>query len=331
MSVQINRNPLSGFQVGISVDGWFLLTSSRPKTASNGNRYIGWEGLDARGMVVRGTLYPQYEVPVYEPGSVIWVKGKVGQGRNSILIYAESLQKITDPESINEFKTICYPTVPKEKLDKVIADLEAYSKSFSIPALLQLSTVLFDHFIKFLPLYPAAKLMHEPVRGGLAVHTWEVLNILNNQLLLDKGLDWNVLFFCGLYHDIGKTQEYTEDIQWAPAGRLLNHAMVAIELIKEFTIRNNIALPEVTYWHIKHCIQAHHGRDCGNEKPATREAIALHHADAMCAGIGIIDEQIRIGNIDRSGWAVHDSHLEVTPYVPQMDVSGTEGHAKENS
>ena len=247
------------------------------------------------------------------------------------MVFADSLQRIEDQEMINEFKTICYPTVPKEKLTKVITDLEKHSKSFSIPALQQLSDAMFNYFRPFLPLYPAAKLMHEPLRGGLALHTWEVITLLNNSVFRDKGLDKDVLFFSALYHDIGKTHEYTDDIQWAPAGRLLNHAMVAVELMKEFTIRNNIALPEIIYWHVKHCIQSHHGKDYGNEKPATREAIALHHADAMCAGIGIIDEQIRIGNIDRNGWAIHDAHLEVTPYVPQLDIHSFNSNDTANS
>jgi 3'-5' exoribonuclease len=173
----------------------------------------------------------------------------------------------------------------------------------------------------YLSKWPAGKVNHEPVQGGLAKHTWEVVTFCNNQLFLDKGVDRDVLIFSALYHDIGKIREYNSDLTWAPEGRLVPHVAIAVELITQALLRgvDDTAVPKKVMMQIMHCIMAHHGKGNGAVNPATREAVILHYADATLGLLGHFEEAIRRGNVGEDGWGAYSQWLETAPYVAQLD------------
>jgi len=315
----LNSNALSGLPVATSADGWVYIQTTSIRTASNQTKYLAWSGFDIMANPVMGTLFENNKtLPVFKPGDVAHAIGVIGESKGSIQVWATHMGIITDVSDLSEFKNRCLPTVPADELQKYIIELKQWSTAFTDPSILKLSQMLFEYMEPHLTITPAAKKNHEALRGGLAKHTWEVLSILNNQLLLSKGMDMNVVFFCALYHDIGKVKEYTGDMTYAPEARLVSHAVMALELIAHFMVLGNILVDTKTINHIRHCILAHHGQ-FGDIKPATREALAVHHADYMVSSLGHIEEAIRTQAIADDGWGNYSQVLSGYAYVPQMD------------
>lgn len=317
----MNDLSLSKQTEGARVDGWFLFQGARVRTAAKtGKSYLAWEGLDISGVRIRGTLF--YDMGIGHPdlkeGEVVQAVGRIGRGHVGLMVWAETLTKV-DGEDATKFSEMCYPKVPQESLDKIISDLRLYSQCFQEPNLQELSKHLFAVMDPFLARLPAGKINHEAVRGGLAKHTWEVVTFCNNQLFLEK-VDRDVLLFSALYHDIGKIREYNDNLVWAPEGRLVPHAAIAIELIADVMARNDIKISLKTLMHVKHCIMSHHGKEFSAVKPATREAIILHYADMVMSLLGHFDEVLRRGEVGEDGWASYSTRLETTPYIPQKDI-----------
>lgn len=133
---------------------------------------------------------------------------------------------------------------------------------------------------------------HHYGTGGLAQHTWEVTDLsLANRLTLDD-FGYPVpteraTFLAGLYHDIGKLDDYTEIApgNWTgtPHKRLIHHisrsAIIWSRAVDRFPGYRDIE-DEVL-----HAILSHHGtRQWGSPvAPKTRLAWLLHFSDCMSA------------------------------------------------
>ena len=317
----INTNPLTGFPARSQVNGWAYIQSTSVRTSTNQHEYLAWSAYDVLGNPVNGTLFNDNgTLPNYQHGTVVSVVGAIGESRGSLQVWATSLTPVLDLADIEEFKNHCIPSVPRDELAHYIVDLEKWATtSIQNPEVRNLSIDMWGYMKPFLNSCPAAKKFHEPVRGGLAKHTWEVVSLLCNQVLFRKNLDFDVVLFSALYHDLGKVREYTDDMNWAPEGRLVSHAVICLEILAQFTASRHTAIDNKTLRHIRHCIEAHHGA-FSSVKPLTREALAVHHADYMMSAIGNIDELIRVGSIDNDGWSTQNSTpIGGNPWVPQMD------------
>jgi 3'-5' exoribonuclease len=312
----INSKQLSGFSEGSPVEGWLFINKVMIKTSRNQNNYYSIQGRDIKGFQLSVTLYDLTKK--FEPETVIAVLGTIGNSfARTYTVYATSLVQVVDADAVMEFRSKCFPTVPKETLDKVMADLEAYAHSFQDPGLLKLSTALWDYFKPYAMTRPAGVKNHEPLIGGLALHTWQVVSLVNNALFIPN-LDRDALLFSALYHDLGKSQEYTGDLQYTPLGKLFGHIPMGLELIHKYTLETGAVIPEVLLKHIKHCILTHHGKDAGFEHPSSREAIVVHYADELMATLGSIEEKIRVGGFGDDGWGSYDDNIKASVFVPQL-------------
>lgn len=142
---------------------------------------------------------------------------------------------------------------------------------------------------KFL-IAPAAKIHHHNYKGGLLVHTNEVIEICKTLTLIYQELDPDLLITGAILHDIGKieTYDFNENIiEINSKGKLLDHIFIGANLIEEKISRLDIN-DEIKIKLI-HMILSHHGpKDLGwgsTISPQTPEALALHHADDMSAKI----------------------------------------------
>lgn len=140
------------------------------------------------------------------------------------------------------------------------------------------------------------KELHHYGTGGLAQHTWEVIefSLRNNNFfqVLGKGVDSEKLFLAALFHDSGKMWDYTHipnfvsgpDPQWHSTQhkRRIYHlprSAIVWSLAKEkFNYKDDED-------DILHAILAHHGRrEYGSPvSPDTRLAWILHLSDSLSA------------------------------------------------
>ncbi len=124
--------------------------------------------------------------------------------------------------------------------------------------------------------------------GGLAIHTFEVIDLMFKMThALPYHFDYRVMFLAGLYHDIGKIYDYAFDSErdWFSTNhkREIHHISKSAMIFYERAY--NISLDFKVRDAIIHCILSHHGcREHGSPvMPNTREAWLLHLADNASA------------------------------------------------
>lgn len=146
--------------------------------------------------------------------------------------------------------------------------------------------VIFDKFITA----PAAKKHHHNYKGGLLVHTNEVVEICKTISTIYEDIDSDLLITGAILHDIGKIETYdykTEKIEINNKGTLLDHIFIGANIVKEKM--NTLNISENTKIDILHLILSHHGDielGWGSAvSPKIPEATALHQADDMSAKV----------------------------------------------
>lgn len=179
-----------------------------------------------------------------------------------------------------------------------VARITDLARKFGV---LEISNVVLED--KRFSVWPGShkKELHHHQTGGLAQHTWEVieLSLRNNDFfhLLDKAVDTQKLFLAALFHDSGKMWDYK------PATTIQNtmfpgsaptlweattHKRQIYHLARSALVWN-AAKEKFNYKddadEILHAILAHHGRrEYGSPvSPATRLAWILHLSDSLSA------------------------------------------------
>lgn len=138
---------------------------------------------------------------------------------------------------------------------------------------------------------PAAHHHHHAYRGGLAVHTYEVLDYATHIAQALPGTNLDVLVPAALFHDFAKAFEYSLTcaehvgdviVQDQDYANRIGHIAEGAALFYAACPNRVKALPVV------HCILAHHGRrEWGSPvEPQTKEAYILHAADMLSSRFG---------------------------------------------
>lgn len=149
------------------------------------------------------------------------------------------------------------------------------------------------------------KLLHHHEPGGLARHTWEIIDVgmhIIPQLNLCGKVDPREYYLAALFHDTGKMYDYEPVVQksaiaglefgketiteWksTPHKRLIYHlprsSLIWHDIIGKFSELNDMYHDTVL-----HAILAHHGkREFGSPvAPKTRTAYLLHLCDSISA------------------------------------------------
>lgn len=154
-------------------------------------------------------------------------------------------------------------------------------------------------------IWPASLSHHHACPNGLIKHTFEVLDITLHMAEKFPSVNRDVLIAACLWHDFGKTWEYSHvetpqegqrhlkrsDIAgaWVESRHKDRLGHISISAI-EFTVAARAAeVPNEIVHAITHCILAHHGpvRDWGSPvAPQSLEAWLLHHADMLSSRYG---------------------------------------------
>jgi len=181
-----------------------------------------------------------------------------------------------------------------------------------------LTAVFDDEFAPQFCLAPAAKRFHHAHLGGLLEHTLSVARMC----LLAAGhyTDANagLLLTGALLHDVGKVEEFDFDlkIDYSDAGRLVGHIALGANLV-EARCRS---LPEVSSElrrMILHLILSHHGSpEFGSPvRPATLEAMLLHHLDDLDAKLDARRQFIGHHGAQEGHWSPYNNLMERFFYI----------------
>ncbi|MBN2225986.1 MAG: HD domain-containing protein [candidate division Zixibacteria bacterium] len=287
----------------------FLTVRRRDIKEYNNTTYISFEFGDASGRIAGVWWEPdRYAVDELQEGDVVKVKAAVGEYRGKQQLRVAKL-RAAKPDEFQLSDILPHSRYADEELRAKIRSLTDRVENSYVKSLMLSfweDTTFFDAYIKA----AAGKLWHHSFVGGLAEHSINVtelcLDLSNRYGFLDRDL----LIFGGLFHDMGKVDQYriTSFIDYSDEGRLVGHINLADSLITEHA-GHITDFPSRLLIKLRHMILSHHGHVeyASPVVPQIPEAFILYYADEIDSKMGAID---RIREKTGSGWSEYVKLLD---------------------
>ena len=171
--------------------------------------------------------------------------------------------------------------IRRDVWDATIQKLLSYCSDKALMAVIE---EFANRFFEPYSLYPAATNMHHAYPGGLLNHTYQMLHMLEGLYpCLPYSIKVEHCILAILFHDSGKTCEYSKQGEAQPDMYLLGHIYMGAHWLHNILDSKGFDKEETK--RIVHCVLAHHGnREFGSPVvPCTQEAIVVNHIDNLSA------------------------------------------------
>lgn len=268
----------------------FLVIEKSVKRAKNNKPFLELILQDKTGQII-GRMFNkkvQKEFDKIEEGKIYNIVGNIQEFPPDSKKYNILIERIILANKFNEEDFIIRIENQDSHIEYLINTIhEIEDKELKLILITLFEDELF--FEKFITA-PAAKKYHHNYKGGLLVHTNEVVEICKTISNIYEDINRDLLISGAILHDIGKIDTYdykTELIKINEKGIFLDHIFIGACILKEKM--NTLKVSEKTKIDLIHLILSHHGDvDLGwgsSVNPRIPEAIALHHADDMSAKI----------------------------------------------
>lgn len=268
----------------------FLVKDKRVKKTKNNKPYLELILQDKTGQIV-GRMFDKKAYNVFEKielNKVHNIVGKIQEFPQFSNKYNILIDRIIQSQKYNEedfIREIENHDSHIQYLTNTIKEIEDKELKLILETIFE-DEEIFNKFIYA----PAAKKHHHNYKGGLLIHTNEVIEICKSISSIYEDINRDLLLTGAILHDIGKIETYdykSELIDIKKEGVMLDHLFIGGCIVKEKINRLNIS--NDTKIALIHLILSHHGNvELGwgsSVDPKTAEAIALHQADDMSAKI----------------------------------------------
>lgn len=268
----------------------FLVKEKTVKRTKNNKPYLELVLQDKTGQI-KGRMFNKKannEFDKIEENTVYNIVGKIQEFPVNSNKYNILIDRIILAKKYNEEEFIRKIENQDSHLNYILETINKI-KDHEIKSVL---TSLFNdkEFLEKFITAPAAKRYHHNYKGGLLVHTNEVIEICKTISSIYEEINRDLLIAGAILHDIGKIESYdykTDEIDMNYEGMMLEHLFIGGCLLKEKM--NYLNISKETKTQLLHLILSHHGKvELGwgsSVDPKTPEAIALHQADDMSAKI----------------------------------------------
>ena len=296
--VKKEEDYINKFNKSRDIISQFLITTKEIKKTKTNKPYVEFTLQDKTGSI-KARMFSNNCKKRYDNVTVNNVYNIVGkiqefpEGSKKYNILIDDI-RTSKKYNIDDFKRTAI------KLDKHVEYFFNVQKEIKNKDLIRLlSSIFTDETLreKFLNA-PAAKIHHHNYKGGLVVHTNEVISICKNLCQVYEKLDEDLLITAAILHDIGKIETYDLDennlITINRKGKLLDHIFIGANIVEQMCER--LEINEELKTKLVHMILSHHGeKELGwgsTIDPQTPEAMALHYADDISAKMTkILDNQ----------------------------------------
>ncbi len=275
-----------------AVDTLFLLKDKNLGVGKNSKPWLGLLLADKSG-VLDGRIWEKADQinKLLNTGDIVRVKGQIQffQNRKQLVIH-----KI-DVESNDQIDMNLFVQQSSFDAKDMYAELSAIVKKLKDEHIKQLlfSTLEDPEIKERLLKSPAAKSIHHAWFGGLLEHILSICHIMEFMAKHYKFLNFDLLIFGAIYHDIGKIWELNIDhgIQYTDRGRLLGHLMMSVELIEKKASRI-LGFPDDLKDICKHIVLSHHGTlEYGSPKrPKFLEAVVVNMVDNLDSRVATLHQ-----------------------------------------
>ncbi len=295
----------------------FILSKKTLKEKRDGGTYAVLEFSDKSGSI-EGIAWENVveSLNVVSVGDYVFIAGTVNEYNEKLQVVVSSIQRISE----GEVDARDFLPQSDEDIDEVMIEIDKFRTRVNNVYLKNLLDAFFkdDAFLDKFRLAPAAKRAHHAYLGGLAVHTLNVLKLMDNMRSVYKVVNLDLLMTAGMLHDIGKIYEYSygRKLDISTKGRMLGHIVISYEMIAE-EINKIPQFPEDLRLKLLHMILSHHGEfEWGSPKqPLFLEALILHFADNLDSKAEMMIGELKKNRGKEKEWSDYHPYLEREIYL----------------
>lgn len=293
--MQINQ-----IEVGAPIVMFVLLKDVQVRTARNGNPYMSINFSDPTGDI-SGNLWDVTPIQTdeFQPGRVVYLQGLGDQYQGQLQVNIQGLRLATNDEPADPNLYVQRVALTDQELRE---GLRPFFSAITIEEYRIIVTDLMNHYGDQFFQFPAAKVNHHALVGGLAFHTLSILRLAQSVVGQYPGINTSLLYAGAMLHDLGKVIELSGPVatQYTIAGSLLGHISLVDGEIVQACQRHQLDAESEPVILLRHVILAHHGLlEYGSPvRPQLLEAEVLHRLDELDASIVEINQALADVAID---------------------------------
>jgi len=278
---------IQDLNIGDEITDFFILKRSEIKTGANGKLYydvvIGDKTGEFSGKKwdIEG---PEEEALVrYKAGDIAKIKALVTEWNGTPQLRISKIRPLTDSDVIDRTDYIKAAPEPSEKMYDFLREK---AESIGDKEFREIAVTLLERNQERLLYYPAAKMNHHAIYGGLLFHMKRMLMLAEFLREVYTSLSRDLLVTGVIIHDIEKLNEMSADgngivSEYTFEGQLLGHLVMGVRTIDR--LADEIGLSEEKAVLLEHMMISHHYEpEFGSpRKPLFPEAEALHYLDMI--------------------------------------------------
>ena len=273
--------------VGSEITEFFIVKRAEIKTGANNKLYFDVTLGDKSGEMT-GKKWdidgPEEEALArYKAGDIVKVKALVTEWNGFPQFRVTKIRPLSDSDVIDRNDFI---KAAPESPEKMYEYLLEKANSIGDEEFREVAVAILERNRDRLTYYPAAKMNHHAVFGGLLYHVKRMLMLAEHVCEVYTSLSRDLLLTGVIIHDIEKLNEMNADengvvSEYTFEGQMLGHLVMGVRTIDR--LADEIGLSEEKAVMLEHMMISHHYEpDFGSpKKPLFPEAEALHYLDMM--------------------------------------------------
>ena len=255
----------------------------------------------------------KFDVSPKSIGNIIKVKGTMGEYRGVPQLRVFNIRKVKEEDKAEYDVGDLVEAAPIDE-NACMQEVSDMIDSIADDEYRLVARTIFTAIQDKFKTIPAGKLVHHSFRGGLLMHTSNMMKLACNVSdLYSKIIDRDLLLTATFLHDIAKTKEFElTDLglvnDYSKAGQLLGHLYMGALEVEKVCEKLNVNKEKSLM--LQHMILSHHGDP---EKgavmpPKCAEADALHMIDLMDSRLEMYAEEyelLEVGQfMPKKNWAL---------------------------
>lgn len=283
---------LYDYKVDEELEILLLIKATAERETKTGNPFLTITFQDTTGEMVgnRWGVAPE-EVEAFQPGRVVYVKGKREEYNGQPQLRIDKIRLANENEDSDPESYIRQAPWRREEMIRMFNDVLAEITNDTMKTIVR---YLLNQYNKEFFVSPAAKTNHHAFKGGLAYHTISMINIAKAIAEYYPNINKSLLYSGLILHDLGKVVELSgyEATQYTLEGQLIGHIVLVDQKIGEVCKDLDIDTADEDVLLLRHVVLAHHGELAFGSpvRPQVKEAEIIHYIDQIDAKINMIED-----------------------------------------
>ena len=289
---------LTEIPVGEAFEGFYLCKSYATQKKADGKDYFRVDVADRSGQV-HGVCWEEpdkFNVTHKSIGTIIHLKGTMGEYRDVPQIRVFGIRQATEADKTDYDVGDIVESAPID-LVEVARQVSDMLDSIADDEYRLVAKTVYTAIEPKFTTIPAGKTVHHSFRGGLLMHTWNMMRLACMVSdIYESFIDRSLLLCATFLHDIAKIQEFDlSDLglvqDYSKPGQLLGHLYMGAVEVQKICEKLNVNAEKTLL--LQHMILSHHGEPEKGAvvQPKCAEADALHMIDLMDSRLEIYAEE----------------------------------------